>query len=75
MGAFLFYKMKISLLLDVMEQAELKADIQVGQYQQKLQELAELRKIYEIYWDKVVYKNEVDVCYDHTVYEGRFLTQ
>lgn len=29
-----------------MEQAELKADIQVSEYQQKLQELTELKKIY-----------------------------
>lgn len=28
-----------------------------------------------MFWDRVVYRNEVDVCYDHTVYEGRFLTQ
>ena len=35
----------------------------------------ELKKIYEIYWERVVYRNEGDVCYDHTVYEGRFLTQ
>jgi len=34
-----------------------------------------LKKIYEIYWDRVVYRNEGDVCYDHAVYEGRFLTQ
>lgn len=63
LGAFLFYKMKINLLLNVLEQVELKADIRVTEYEQKLGELEELKKIYEVYWDKVVYKNEVDVCY------------
>ncbi len=31
--------------------------------------------MYEVYWDKVVYMCDDQISYQHTVYEGRFLSQ
>jgi hypothetical protein len=57
LAAYAYYKMRINLLLNVLEQVELKADIKVNEYEQQLEQLKELKKIYEIYWDRVVYRN------------------
>ncbi len=35
----------------------------------------ELKKMYEVYWDKIAYRVCGDQWYEHIVYEGKFLNQ
>lgn len=67
--------MKITGLLTELANVEIKAEIKLSTYEKQLDKLEELNKIYEVYWDRVVYKIEDDVCYEHFVLQGKFLDQ
>lgn len=67
--------MKITGLLTELANVEIKAEIKLSTYEKQIDKLEELNKIYEVYWDRVVYKIEDDVCYEHFVLQGKFLDQ
>lgn len=67
--------MKITGILAELANVEIKAEIKLSTYEKQIDKLEELNKIYEVYWDRVVYKIEDDVCYEHFVLQGKFLDQ
>jgi hypothetical protein len=45
-GVYFYYNMRVGLLLEVLTQVELRADMKSTEYEQRLRELDELKKIY-----------------------------
>lgn len=69
------YRMKINTLENEISVIESKTGQRLEEFQKKLGQMEELKKMYEVYWDKVIYQVAGDQWLEHFVFEGKFLNQ
>lgn len=51
-----FYRMKINTLENEISVIESKTGERLEEFQRKLGQMEELKKMYEVYWDKIIYQ-------------------
>lgn len=55
-GAYIIYQVRINSLLLEFSASRSQTDQKLSEFQQKLGQFEELKKMYEVYWDKLVYQ-------------------
>lgn len=60
---FWIYKMHINFLLSELSSMENQTDLKLSEFQKRLGQVEQLKKMYEVYWEKQVYHATGDQWY------------
>lgn len=79
-GGFMVYKMKINSLLSQMSTIEMQHGQKFNEIQERLGKFEEMQKMYEVYWDRMLYTSQSKIDrskneYEYLIFEGKFLNQ